>query len=97
MDIEWSPLAVERVIELAEFIALDKPDVAAKWANKIFDSTEKLKEHPMLGRKVPEVNDDDFRELLEGNYRIVYWLGDSKISVLTVCHGSQRLPMNEVK
>lgn len=97
MVIEWSPLAVERVIELAEFIALDKPDAAIQWANKIFDSTEKLKEHPMLGRKVPEVNEDEFRELLEGNYRVIYWLGDSKISVLTVCHGSRLLPMNDVK
>ena len=30
MEIEWSPLAVERVIEMAEYIALDKPDVAVQ-------------------------------------------------------------------
>ena len=97
MEVEWSPLSIQRVLELADYIALDKPDVATQWASDIFDSTEKLKEHPKLGRIVPEIKDDDFRELIEGNYRIVYWLGTSKISILTVCHGRQLLPIDEVK
>jgi toxin ParE1/3/4 len=98
MEIQWSPLAIERVIELAEYIALDKPDVAIEWANKIFDSTEKLQNHPKIGRVVPEINEEDYRELIEGNYRIIYWLGScEKISVLTVCHGRKRFPIDEVK
>ncbi len=97
MEVEWSPLSIQRVIELADYIALDKPEVATQWASDIFDYTEKLKEHPKLGRIVPEINDEDFRELIEGNYRIVYWLGTSKISILTVCHGRQLLPIDEVK
>jgi len=98
MEIEWSPLAIERVVELAEYIALDEPDVAIEWASEIFDSTEKLKDHPKLGRVVPEINEEEYRELLEGNYRVIYWLGSSeKISILTVCHGKQLLPIEEVK
>ena len=97
MEIEWSPLAIERVLELAEFIALDKPEVAVEWASDLFDSTEKLIKHPKLGRVVPEINDEEYRELIEGNYRVVYWLGVSKISVLTVCHGRKILPLDEVK
>ena len=54
MEIEWSPLAVERVLDLAEHIALDKPDIAVQWATDIFDSTEKLEDHPKIGRVVPE-------------------------------------------
>ena len=71
-------LAIERVLELAEYIALDKPDMAIEWATDIFDSTEKLEEYPILGRVVPEIKDEDYRELLEGNYRVIYWLGASK-------------------
>lgn len=97
MEIEWSPLAIERVLELAEYIAIDKPDVAIVWATDIFDSTDKLKEHPMLGRVVPEIRDENFRELLEGNYRVIYWLGSIKISILTVCHGRKLLPIDELK
>ena len=97
MEIEWSPLAIERVLELAEYIALDKPDVAIEWATDIFDSTEKLKDHPKLGRVVPEIRDEDYRELLEGDYRVIYWLGNSKVSILTVCHGKRILPLDEIK
>ena len=97
MKIEWSPLAIERVLELAEYIALDKPEVAIEWATDIFDSAEKLKDHPKLGRVIPEIRDENYRELLEGNYRVIYWLGNSKISVLTVCHGKAIFPIDEVK
>ncbi len=97
MDIEWSPLAVERVLEIAEYIALDKSNVAIEWAKDIFDSTEKLKDHPKLGRVVPEIQNKDYRELLEGNYRVVYLLGATKISILTVVHGKKLLPLTDVK
>jgi plasmid stabilization system protein ParE len=36
MEIEWSPLAIKKVTEFAEFIALDKPDVAIEWASNYF-------------------------------------------------------------
>ena len=97
MEVEWSPLAVERLIELAEYIALDKPDIAMQWTNDIFDSTDKLKEHPRLGRIVPEIQDEDYRELIEGNYRVIYLIGNSKISILTVRHGKQLLSTEELK
>jgi|PorBlaBluebeHill_2_1084457.scaffolds.fasta_scaffold24048_5 plasmid stabilization system protein ParE len=98
MEIEWSPLAIEKVVELAKYIAKDSPEAALDWANDIFDSAEKLQDHPKLGRIVPEINEDDYRELLEGNYRVIYWLGSpEKISILTVCHGKQLLPLNEVQ
>lgn len=97
MEIEWSPLATERVIEIAGKIALDKPDVAMEWASRIFDSAEKLREHPRLGRIVPEIQEEDYRELIEGNYRIIYLVSASKISVLTVRHGKQVLSAEELK
>lgn len=97
MEIEWSPLATERVIEIAGKIALDKPDVAMEWASRIFDSAEKLREHPRLGRIVPEIQEEDYRELIEGNYRIIYLVSASKISVLTVRHGKQLLSAEELK
>lgn len=97
METEWSPLAIERVIEIAEHIALDKPDVAMQRANDIFDSTEKQKEHPRLGRIIPEIQENDYKELIEGNYRIIYLISTSKISVLAVRHGKQLLSAEELK
>ena len=67
------------------------------WASNIFDSTDKLREHPRLGSIVPEIQEDDYRELIEGNYRVIYLIGFSKIFVLTVRHGKQLLPTEELK
>lgn len=38
--IEWSPLALERVGEIASYIALDKPSAAESWVDGLFESVE---------------------------------------------------------
>ena len=49
MKLIWSPLAIERVSEIAEYIAQDKPGAAAKWVEKIFNIVERLSEFPESG------------------------------------------------
>ena len=97
MKIQWSPLAIGRVTEIAEYIALDSPVAADKWVNEIFNSVEKLLDFPEIGRVVPELEDRTIRELIKGNYRIIYKIEISIISVLTVRHGRQILPMGELQ
>ena len=96
MKIQWSPLAIERMTEIAEYIALDSPIAANKWVNEIFDSAEKLLDFPEIGRAVPELRDQTIRELLKGNYRIIYKTEICIISVLTIRHGRQILPIEEL-
>jgi len=97
MELEWSPLAVQRVVEIAKYIAMDKPTVANDWAIEIFDFVENLIDFPQLGRVVPEINDKNYREIIKGNYRIIYRVGLNNISILTVRHGKQILPIDELK
>jgi len=97
MRIIWSPLAVDRASEIADYIAQDKPSVAKKWIDTIFSKVEKLKSSPEIGRIVPEINDSQFRELIYGNYRIIYRIETKQISILTIRHGRQILPINEIK
>ena len=72
MIITWSPLAIDRASEIADYIALDKPFAAEKWINTIFSKVENLELSPEIGRVVPEINNRQFRELIYGNYRIIY-------------------------
>ncbi len=87
MKIIWSPLAIDRVAEIANYIAKDKPTAAEKWVDKIFSKVEGLISSPKLGRLVPEINKDQYREVIYGNYRIVYRIEEKRISILTVRHG----------
>ena len=96
MKIIWSPLAIDRVSEIAKYIAQDKPSAAEKWINTVFLKVEQLKSSPEIGRVVPEIKNDQFRELIYGNYRIIYRIEKTQISILTIRHGKQILPIDEI-
>jgi plasmid stabilization system protein ParE len=96
MKIIWSPLAIDRASEIAEYIAQDKPSAAEKWINTVFLKVEQLKSSPEIGRVVPEIKNDQFRELIYGNYRIIYRIEKTQISILTIRHGKQILPIDEI-
>ena len=97
MKIIWSPLAIDRATEIAQYIAQDNPSAASKWIEICFGKVELLKSSPESGRVVPEINRFDIRELIYGNYRIIYRIGKNRISILTVRHCKQILPTEEIK
>ena len=97
MQIIWSPLAIDRVAEIAQYIAQDSPNSAQKWVESTFQVVERLEKFPKSGRTVPEIKQDDFREIIHGNYRIIYRLQNEIVSILTVRHGRQILPIDEIK
>jgi toxin ParE1/3/4 len=96
MKIVWSPLAIDRASEIAEYIAQDKPSAADKWINTVFSKVEQLTSSPEIGRVVPEIKNDQFRELIYGNYRIIYRIEKKQISILTIRHGKQILPIADI-
>ena len=96
MKIIWSPLAIDRSSEIAEYIAQDKPGAAEKWISTVFSKVEQLKSSPEIGRIVPELNNTQFREIIYGNYRIIYRIEKKQISVLTIRHCKQILPINGI-
>lgn len=96
MKIIWSPLAIDRAAEIAEYISLDNPIAADTWVEKIFKKVNALSASPEVGRKVPEINRTEIRELIFGNYRIIYRLEKHNISILTIRHGKQILPVDEI-
>jgi plasmid stabilization system protein ParE len=97
MNIVWSPLALDRVSEIAGYIAQDKPSAAEKWVKAIFSKVEQLEVSPELGRIVPEIGNSQFRELIYYNYRIIYRIEKIRISIVTVRHGRQLLPIDEIR
>ena len=96
MKIIWSPLAVDRAAEIAEYIALDKSSAARKWISTLFAKVEKLSSSPKIGRVVPEIGDQQFREMIYRNYRIIYRMEKKQLSILTIRHGKQILPIEDI-
>lgn len=87
---------MDRASEIAEYIAQDKPSSAERWTNTVFSKVEQLKSSPEIGGVVPEIRNEQFRELIYGNYRIIYRIEKTQISILTIRHGKQILPTDEI-
>lgn len=97
MKIVWSPLSFERLENIYEFIS-DKDTVAAKnLINRIFEKVESLNRFPERGRKVPETNRNDIREIFESEFRIIYKVETKRVVILTIRNFKQLLPKTDMK
>ena len=95
MQVVWTDPALERVDEIAVYIAQDDPAAAARWTEELFDAVARLVDFPESGRTVPELGARHVRELVFGAYRVFYRVGTA-VEVLSVRHGSQLIRSNEV-
>ena len=96
MKIVWSPLALERIAEIAQYIARDNLTVARRWVHHMFAKAALLSRFPERGRQVPETQRHDIREIISPPYRIIYRLKSDHIAILTVRHSKQRFSRAEV-
>jgi len=70
---------------------VDSPQYASLFAIDVLASVERLQFFPRSGRILPEMQDPDIREIILGNYRIVYRIRRETVEVLTVWHGARLL------
>lgn len=96
MKLIWTELAVEKLEEFADYIALDNPQVALMWVEGIQRSVIKLTKFPQLGREVPEIKRSDIHEIIDENYRIIYRVETERISILTIRHSKQLLNKKDI-
>lgn len=92
----WTEQALERLQEIEDFISQDSAERAVAYVNRLIERGENLAEFPTSGRRIPELNTEELREILEGNYRLVYRLKTERIEVLTVFEGHQQFPYKEI-
>jgi toxin ParE1/3/4 len=88
----WTERAVDDLTSIANYCERHSSNYAASIVSKLFKRVNILKTMPEIGRIVPEKNDDRIRELIEGNYRIIYQFeGLDKVEILLVHHSSRPL------
>jgi len=92
MEIVLTDRFLTRVEECTDYIALDHIPTAIKWAEGVFEHCRNLSDQPETGRIVPEFRRPEIRELIHGNYRLVYELKTNQIDMLTIWHTRQMLP-----
>ncbi len=90
-EVRWTPQAAADLELIAEFIAHDSTHYASLFVIDVLDAVERLVHFPESGRIVPEKNDPKVREIILGNYRIVYRRRADVAEILTIHHGARLL------
>lgn len=96
-EVRWTPQAADDLDAIADFIAQDSPHYASLFVLNVLHAVERLNRFPRWGRIVPETNNPNIREIILGNYRIVYRLKFATPEILTVYHGSRLLDPKRLK
>lgn len=88
----WTDRAFSRLEEQADYIAADDSVAARRMLERTFERVESLAEMPESGRVFPGANDRSLRELIVGQYRVIYRVvaTEKAIHVITVRHGRQQ-------
>jgi len=90
-QVRWSLTAGNDLQDIEDFIARDSVLHAITFVDRIVESADTLLKNPHIGRIVPEFGRPDLREVIFGNYRIVYLLKDDEVFILRVVHGARDL------
>jgi addiction module RelE/StbE family toxin len=90
--IKWLLAAKNDLKEIYDYISLDSKRYAKLQVERIQNKTEILKSQIEIGKIVEELNEPNVREILEGNYRIIYRIiSKSEVHILLVHHGARDL------
>ncbi|MGB7592128.1 MAG: type II toxin-antitoxin system RelE/ParE family toxin [Terriglobia bacterium] len=93
MKLIWTDLSIEDLRAVRDYIARDSDYYAADLVEQVVLSVERLLRFPRLGRVVPEAQDENIRELVHQNYRIIYRIAGERIEILAIVHGSRDLTL----
>jgi toxin ParE1/3/4 len=90
--VRWSEPARDDLRNIFNYIGRDSRYYAKVVVEKIIAATEKLETFPQIGRVVPEIEDENVRELFVYSYRILYEITPDGIEVLAIIHGKRDFP-----
>jgi len=95
--INWTFQAKDDLKDIAEYISKDSKQYAKLQVMRLKTRTRILKTQTHSGKIVSEINQENIRELIEGNYRIIYKIvEDNQIDILTIHHSARDLTRREI-
>ena len=97
VKIVWTEASTRDLKQIFDFIAEDSKRYAIITVNQVYHNAQMISDNPMIGRVVPEFNEKSIREVLSGNYRIIYRIKSKlQVDILRVFHTSRLLKKNKL-
>ena len=94
MKVYWTESAEAQLDLIHAYIAQSSPVYALRTVDRIISRSEQIATFPLSGRKVPEYDLDQIREVFSGPYRIIYYIKPDQIDVIAVMHGAMQALQN---
>ena len=85
--VKWSVPARNDLKQIHDYIAKDSKYYAQNVVQEIVANTETLTDFPEIGRIVPEISDQNIRELIVYSYRLIYEMSGAGVEILAIIHG----------
>ena len=91
--IRWSKRGTLRRTEIVRYIAAASCDweTAWRWEDEVFAAVKPLEDFPRSGSIVREIGRDDIREVMHGDYRIIYRIKRDIPEIISIRHGHFRI------
>lgn len=92
-QVQWTAPALQDLLTVTQYIKTDNPAAAHRFGSQIKVKVSRLARFPRSGRLVPEFPASGLREVIVGDYRIIYRVvpGKRQVEILTVRHGAKPL------
>ena len=87
MRIEWSESAERQLREIFDYYSFEaSATIAKRIVNSIIEKVSVLRKNPLACAKEELLSDypQDYRCLVEGNYKIIYWIKENVITIASV-------------
>ena len=86
--IRWSLRGKTRLLGCMRYIAEESQDwpTVVNWRNRVYAAVEHLDEFPESGSIVRELNRNDIRQVIVGDYRVIYRVMRKTPEIISVRH-----------
>jgi addiction module RelE/StbE family toxin len=91
MKIVWTATAQDHLDAIYAYISQDSQQYALRMVDRLTKRSNQIADAPFSGRRVPEYELEQIREVIEGAYRIIYYIKPDQIDVLAVIHGARNV------
>jgi plasmid stabilization system protein ParE len=92
VKVHWTDTARDHLQAIHAYIARNSPQYAMHVVDRLTRRSQQIAEFPLSGREVAEFGVPQIRQVLEGHFRIIYYIKPDQIDVLAVIHGARQIP-----
>ena len=86
MSVHWTDTAQAHLDAIHAYIAQDSAEYANRTIDRLTRRSQQIADFPLSGRRVPEYDMDQVREVIETPYRIIYHIKSDQIDILAIIH-----------